>query len=146
METKAKLIYKTDRHNFPTKFPAHFYGMPDNTVYVIYSRPYKTDYSSGIEFFFGLCEEFFYNYQNGDLYEKNENKKRFIFFEEFIDKYGQKIKMIKVSRKCETYLQAESILDTLFMEQPKKNQFICTKPTKKSPKPSMKHTKPTKGK
>ena len=92
MERAAKLIHKTDMTYLPTAFPAHFYGMPDGKVYIVYSRFYEVKFGeTGVEFVFAEHKEFSYDY----LYEKiipcNSTNNKTAIFAETLDKPNPKI-------------------------------------------------------
>lgn len=114
MQNSPKLIYKSLKTNHPTEFPAFFYGMPDNHVYVIYSRPYNTPKGRlHHEYIIALLEDFSYDYDEEILIQIVKGEKKPLFLESFVDKYNQKMKVIKTFRKAEDIFS--SVLLTEFL-------------------------------
>lgn len=113
MRPTAKLIHKTDMTYLPTAFPAHYYGMPDGKVYLIFSRFYRVNYGepgNGIEFVFAEHNEFFYDYQNEKILSKNSLNQAPVW-EENVDKPYPKISIIKVDRNLNSYGEALVVLN-----------------------------------
>lgn len=122
MERAAKLIHKTDMTYLPTAFPAHFYGMPDGKVYIVYSRFYEVKFGeTGVEFVFAEHKEFSYDY----LYEKiipcNSTNNKTAIFAETLDKPNPKINIIKINRSLNSYGEALIFLNKMAskMEKPR---------------------------
>jgi hypothetical protein len=125
METKAKLICKVNKTIFlPETFPTYYCGMPNNKVYIIYSRPYKIPHGQfGIELVIAVLREFSYDYEKEQL--KNYDKKIVNMAEADLNGYNEKMRPIKVSRTHKTFKQAESLLNKLI-----KPKLVLTKPPK----------------
>ena len=64
METiYAMLIHKTNVHFLPTNLPAHFFGMPNGKVMIVYARFYDIKFGeTGVEYVIAEHKEFRFNY------------------------------------------------------------------------------------
>lgn len=112
MQNLAKLIHKTYASYLPTVFPAHYYGMPDGSIYVIFSRFYEIRFGgSGLEFVFAVHGEFKYDYENELVYPEEGFNHKTPAFAEQVDKPGSKIKIVKVCRGLNSYSDAISLLN-----------------------------------
>jgi len=108
----AKLIHKTYASYLPTAFPAHYYGMPNGQIYLIFSRFYEIKFGgSGLEFVFALHREFTYDYQNEVIIPIKKLKVKSPVFAEYIDKPNQKIDILKIKRGLNSYGEAYNILN-----------------------------------
>ena len=111
--TPPKLIYKSLERHKPTSFPAFFYGMPDNHVYVVYSKPYKTPSGRGKnEFIVGLLKEFSYDYKEELLFERRQGELKPLFLESFVDKYDPKLKIVKKSKKIKNIFTSDVLVES----------------------------------
>ncbi|MEN8117552.1 MAG: hypothetical protein ABFS16_11275 [Bacteroidota bacterium] len=107
MKSVAKLIHKTYMSYLPTAFPAHYYGMPDGKIYLVFSRFYEVDYGkTGLEFIFAEHKEFMYDYENDIIVNVDELTEKKPVFKETIDKPAPKIKIIKIKRNLNSYGEA----------------------------------------
>lgn len=96
MENKPKLIYKSVRTNLPTEFPAFFYGLPDQHVYVVYARPRKMPSGSiHYEYFVAVLEDFMFDYEEELLLHQESGVKKPLYLDSFVDEYNPKQKVIK---------------------------------------------------
>ena len=112
MKPLAKLIHKTYMSYLPTAFPAHFYGMPNGEVYLIYSRFYYVKFGeSGLEFVFAIHKEFSYDYEKEIIIPSNKIRIKSPVFAESIDKPDPKIKILKINRGINSYSEALSVLN-----------------------------------
>ena len=112
MESLAKLIHKTYMSYLPTAFPAHFYGMPNGKVYLIYSRFYDIKFGeSGLEFVFAIHKEFSYDYEKENILPSNKIRIKSPVFAELIDKPDPKIHILKINRNLNSYGEALSFLN-----------------------------------
>ncbi|MEZ5105858.1 MAG: hypothetical protein R2757_15260 [Draconibacterium sp.] len=108
----AKLIHKTYASYLPTAFPAHYYGMPNGQIYLIFSRFYEIKFGgSGLEFVFALHREFTYDYKNEVIIPTKKLKVKSPVFAESIDKPNQKIDILKIKRGLNSYGEAYNILN-----------------------------------
>jgi hypothetical protein len=143
-KVKPKLIYiaKGDEHYFPTPYPAYYYGMPDNKVYVIYSSHYEIPGGKvGSEFIIAELEEFSYNYEKETLLAYKDNDLWSLTVKEAVSGWTQKMEIIKTYKMGDTNLTpvtAEAILDKLFVEVTVQNSI------QKLKKPVLNRTKPQK--
>jgi hypothetical protein len=72
----------------------------DNHVYVVYSKPCTTPPERvRKEYVVALLEEFTYDYEEGLLIEHSKEGKRPFYLDSFVDRYDQKMKIIKTV-KC----------------------------------------------
>lgn len=114
MNRQAKIIYKTFRSHLPTNLPVNYYGFPNGKVYVVYSRFYEKKFDKqSLEFVFAHHEEFFYDYEGGNLILLENNEKLFPVMAEMIDKPDPKIRIRKVSRNLHSYSEAQIILNKM---------------------------------
>ncbi len=112
METFAKLIHKSYVTYLPTRLPVQFYGLPNGKVYVIYARFFEVGFEkSGIEYVFGIQEEFFYDYENEKLYQSNDNHKTKVIYLEDVDKPNPRIRIDKVHRGLNSFGEAFNLLN-----------------------------------
>jgi len=96
----------------PTAFPAHFYGMPNGKVYLIYSRFYDIKFGeSGLEFVFAIHQEFLYDYKKEKIIPNDKIKKTSPISAESIDKPYPKIKIININRDINSYGEALNFLN-----------------------------------
>jgi hypothetical protein len=121
-KSKPKLIYKAmgNEHYFPTPYPAYYYGIPDNKVYVIYASHYEISSGKvGSEFVIAELEEFSYNYEKEILLAYKDNDLWPLTMKEAVCGWTQKLKIIKTYKMGDANLSAviaEAILDKLFVE------------------------------
>jgi len=122
---EPRLIYKArgDEHYFPTPNPAYYYGMPDNKVYVIYSRHYEIPGGRvGSELVVAELEEFSYNYEKETLLAYKDNDLWPLTMKEAVCGWTQKMKIIKTYKMAETsltHITAKAIMDKFFMSKTK---------------------------
>jgi hypothetical protein len=87
--------------------------MPDNHVYVVYSKPYKTPTERvRHEYVVALLEEFSYDYKEGILIEHLRDIKKPLFLESFIDRYNQKMKIIKTVKKIKNIFNSDVLVES----------------------------------
>ena len=112
MKSFAKLIHKTCMSYLPTAFPAHFYGMPNGKVYLIYSRFYDVKFGmSGLEFVFAIHKEFSYDYEEEKILAADKIRNKSLIFSESVDKPDPKIQILKINRGLNSYGEALSFLN-----------------------------------
>jgi hypothetical protein len=108
----AKLIHKTYASYLPTAFPAHYYGMPNGQIYLVYSRFYEIKFGgSGLEFVFAVHREFMFDYENEIIIPSKKLKSHSPVFAESIDKPNQKIDVLKIKRGLNSYGEAYNLLN-----------------------------------
>ncbi|HSO89056.1 MAG TPA: hypothetical protein VLQ91_21065 [Draconibacterium sp.] len=113
MQTIAKLIHRTTASYLPTAFPAHYYGMPNGRIYIIYSRFYEIKFSgSGLEFVFAVHKEFKYDYENEIIIPKKKFNKKTPVFSELVDMPDSRINIIKICRGLNSYGEAFNLLNS----------------------------------
>ena len=124
-KSKPKLIYKAmgNEHYFPTPYPAYYYGMVDNKVYVIYSSHYEIPGGKvGSEFVIAELEEFSYNYEKETLLAYKDNDLWPLTMKEAVCGWTQKMKIIKTYKMAETSLTpvtAKAIMNKFFVSKTK---------------------------
>jgi hypothetical protein len=138
---KPKLIYvaRGDEHFFPTPYPAYYYGMPDNKVYVIYSNHYEIQSGKvGSEFIIAELEEFTYDFEKETLLAYKDNDLWSLTMKEAVCGWTQKMKIVKTYKMDDSNLtpvMAETILNKLFVEVTVQNSI------QKLKKPMLNRTK-----
>ncbi|WP_321346598.1 hypothetical protein [uncultured Draconibacterium sp.] len=112
MKALAKLIHQTPASYLPTAFPAHYYGMPNGKIYLVFSRFYEAAIgNSGIEFVFAEHIDYSYNYQTEEiiaLYNAQEQRK---VFAEQVDHPNLRFTIFTTKRNLQSYGQAEAFLN-----------------------------------
>ena len=91
---KAKLIHIAEHSWLPTIYPVYYYGMPNDTVYVIWVRPYtKPSGKTNLEVVVEQLENWEFNYEEVKLYDLSLMNKKDIatIGMEGIDRYNQKM-------------------------------------------------------
>jgi hypothetical protein len=123
---EPKLIYKakSGEHYFPTPYPAYYFGMPDNNVYVIYSIHYENPSGKvGFEFVIAVLEEFSYNYEKEAVLAYKDNDIWSLTMKEAVCGWTQKMKIIKTYKMAETRLTpvvtAKAIMNKFFVSKTK---------------------------
>lgn len=112
MQSIAKLIHRTYASYLPTAFPAHYYGMPNGKIYVVFSRFYEIKFGgSGLEFVFAIHKEFKYNYEKDIIIPKKKFNIKTPVFAELLDKPDLKINVVKVCRDLNSYGEAINLLN-----------------------------------
>lgn len=112
MQNLAKLIHKTYASYLPTAFPAHYYGMPNGRIYVIYSRFYEIRFGgSGLEFVFAVHKEFKYDYEKEIVMPRKKYNIKTPVFAEQVDKPDSKINIVKICRGLNSYGEAINLLN-----------------------------------
>jgi hypothetical protein len=117
MKTYAKLIHRSTLTYLPTKYPSHFYGLPDGKVYFIYARFYSINYdNSGLEYVMAVHKDFSYDYENerlflGDIKENNNH-----LYNEMVDKPDPNFTILNVYRNINSYSEAFGILNNYAMK------------------------------
>jgi len=107
MRPVAKLLHKTCTTYLPSASPAHFYGMPDGNIYVIFSRFYNLSFDrSGIEFLFAIHKEFSFDYENEKVLSMDRTSNPLPVFAETIDKPNPKIKIVETRRDLNSFGEA----------------------------------------
>ena len=114
MKTKAVLIYKSYMTYFPAALPVYIYGMPDSSIYIIYTRFYEKNLNnSGLEFVFAELEDFRIDFESGQLFLRKYIKISLSDFKEKIDKPDPRLRILKVLRNIESYAEAQTFLNKL---------------------------------
>ena len=114
MKTKAVLIYKSYMTYFPTALPVYIYGMPDSSIYIIYTRFYEKNLNnSGLEFVFAELEDFRIDFESGQLFLRKYIKISLSDFKEKIDKPDPRLRILKVLRNIESFSDAQAFINKL---------------------------------
>lgn len=132
MVSVAKLIHEASVSYLPTKFPVHYYGLPDGKVYLIFARFYNKGFGkSGIEFVFAQHKEFLFDYKNETVLPATNDFKRTKLFNESVDKPNPKIKIYKIYKKLNSFAEAKAKLNEEAKKIPvikKKNKVVKITP------------------
>uniref|UniRef100_UPI0032170CD7 hypothetical protein n=1 Tax=uncultured Draconibacterium sp. TaxID=1573823 RepID=UPI0032170CD7 len=112
MKTFAKLVHETYVSYLPTAFPAHYYGMPNGKIYVVFSRFYKTDYGkTGLEFVFAEHKDFMFDYETETIFPSSNTNKQTSVFAEQVDHPHCRYNIFSVSRELNSYGEARLFLN-----------------------------------
>ncbi len=121
MRPLAKLLHKTYASYLPTAFPAHYYGMPNGQIYLVFSRFYEIKFGgSGLEFVFAMHKEFSYDYENDKIIPTKNIKTHLPVFAESLDKPDEEISILKIRRGLNSYGEAFNVLN-----QEARNMLVC---------------------
>ncbi len=113
MKSVAKLIHRTYASYLPTAFPAHYYGMPNGKIYLVFSRFYEIAFGeTGLEFVFAEHADFSYDYDNDKIMRLDISKQKVPVFVEDVDYPGTKINILSVHRNLNSYGEAQRFLNT----------------------------------
>ncbi len=112
METKhAILILKTNINFLPTCLPAHFWGMPDGKVIIVYARFYDIKLGeTGVEYVFAEHKEFQFNYSEKKLIFLSSPSQEVQNYEA-VDKPDPVFVIKDVYRNINSFSEAHSILN-----------------------------------
>jgi hypothetical protein len=114
MKTKAVLIYKSYMTYFQSALPVYIYGMPDGSIYIIYTRFYEINFNNtGLEFVFAELEDFKIDFESGQLFLRKYIKISLNYFKEKIDQPEPRLRIIKAHRNMESYSEAQAYLNKL---------------------------------
>ncbi len=112
MKALAKLIHQTPASYLPTVFPAHYYGMPNGKIYLVFSRFYEMAFGqSGLEFVFAEHNDFSFDYDNNKILNKENDTHKVPVFVEDVDRPGTKIRILSVNRSLNSYGEAQIFLN-----------------------------------
>ncbi|HYQ59017.1 MAG TPA: hypothetical protein VEP89_16860 [Draconibacterium sp.] len=112
MKALAKLIHQTPASYLPTAFPAHYYGMPNGKIYLVFSRFYELAFEqSGLEFVFAEHQDYYYDYATGEVLPlRNSIGNRKIFAEQ-LDNPNTSYNIFATKRNLRSYGQAQEFLN-----------------------------------
>lgn len=112
MKTLAKLVHKTSASYLPTAFPAHYYGMPNGKIFLVFSRFYEIAFGkSGLEFVFAEHKDFSYDYEKETIMPARRKRKKSPVFAEQVDFPRAKINVLSISRELRSYGEAQVFLN-----------------------------------
>lgn len=112
MKSIAKLVYQTCATYLPTAFPAHYYGMPNGKIYLVFSRFYNLAFEkSGLEFVFAECKDFSFDYVNETIISCSVEHKQSPIFAENVDSPNSKFNILSVSRELKSYGEAQRFIN-----------------------------------
>ena len=112
MKPLAKLIHQTPASYLPTAFPAHYYGMPNGKIYLVFSRFYELAFGeSGLEFVFAEHRDYLYNYETDEIIPRRNRKSRLKVFTEEVDHPNLRINIFTTKRNLQSYGQAQAYLN-----------------------------------
>lgn len=111
MKALAKLIHKTHASYLPTAFPAHYYGMPNGKIYLVFSQFYEAAFGkTGLEFVFAEHKDYQFDYEKGIIIPCSK-KVNSPVFAEHVDRPRAKINVINTSRDMCSYGEAQGFLN-----------------------------------
>lgn len=114
MKTKAMLLYKSYMTYFPTSLPVYFYGMPDGSIYIVYTRFYEINFNNpGLEFVFAELDDFSIDFESGQIFLRKYIKISLAGFKEKIDQPDPRLRIFKVVRNIESYTEAQAFINNL---------------------------------
>lgn len=112
MKTFAKLVYRTYTSYLPTVFPAHYYGMPNGKIFLVFSRFYGAAFGkSGLEFVFAEHKDYSYDYKTETIIPAKRKRKNSRVFAEHVDYPRAKFNIFSISRKLKSYGEAQVFLN-----------------------------------
>ena len=112
MKTLAKLIHSTYASYLQTAFPAHYYGMPNGKIYLVFSRFYEVDFGeTGLEFVFAEHNDFLFDYENETIFPSGFKRKPTPIFSEQVDNPHCKYNIFKINRQLNSYGEAQMFLN-----------------------------------
>jgi hypothetical protein len=112
MKPVAKLIHKTYASYLPTGFPAHYYGMPNGKIFLVFSQFYEADFGkTGLEFIFAEHKDFTFDYDNELLISKRKKMRGLPVFAEHLDYPRAKYNILHVKRGLRSYAEAQHLLN-----------------------------------
>lgn len=112
MKPLAKLIHRTYASYLPTASPAHYYGMPNGKIYLVFTRFYDIAIgNSGVEFVFAEHKDFSYDYVNETILPRKQKKRKFPIFAEYVDTPETKINIFSIERNLNSYGEAQRFLN-----------------------------------
>ncbi len=112
MKPVAKIIHRTYVSYLPTAFPAHYYGMPNGKIFLVFSRFYEEELGkTGLEFVFAEHKDFYFDYKNDTILPASENSRQEPVFSEQVDYPMAKYHIFNISREFKSYGQAQIYLN-----------------------------------
>lgn len=112
MKPLAKLIHRTYASYLPTDFPAHYYGMPNGKIFLVFSRFYEVAFGQcGQEFIFAEHKDFSYDYENETVKPAQRKLKKSTVFAEQVDCPRAKINILSIKREVKSYGEAQIFLN-----------------------------------
>lgn len=112
MKPLAKLIHRTYVSYLPTEFPAHYYGMPNGKIFLVFSRFYEVAFgNSGLEFVFAEHKDFSYDYEKETIMPIRRKHLQSPVFAEHIDFPRANFNVFTISRKLNSYGEAQIFLN-----------------------------------
>ena len=111
MKPFAKLIHKTYASYLPTAFPAHYYGMPNGKIYLVFSRFFRaSEGRTGVEFVFAEHEDFLFDYEQEKVLTCSAEQHASVFAEN-VDRPRAKINVLSINREFNSYGEAQVFID-----------------------------------
>ena len=112
MKPIAKLIHRTYASYLPTAFPAHYYGMPNGKIFLVFSRFHEAAIGkSGLEFVFAEHKEFVYDYKNDTIVSTSKQLKQTPVFAEQVDYPQAKFNVFTINRDLNSYGEAQILIN-----------------------------------
>ncbi len=112
MKPIAKIIHRTYASYLPTAFPAHYYGMPNGKIFLVFSRFYEAAFGkSGLEFVFAEHKEFAYDYKNDAIVSTSQQTQQTPVFAEQVDYPCAKFNVFNINRDLNSYGEAQVFMN-----------------------------------
>jgi len=114
---KPILLYSAEKHSFPSEYPANFYGMTDNHVYILYKGSITKGDKVRNNCVLMRMEEFYYDYEKAKLFQLvNGEKIPVLSFASLADSTGAIVE-VEVFSTCSSVLIAELKLEAMVKAQ-----------------------------
>lgn len=111
MKPFAKLIHKTYASYLPTAFPAHYYGMPNGKIYLVFSRFYKSTFGkTDVEFVFAEHKDFYFDYDKEEVVTCTKQEICTVFAEN-VDQPRAQIDVLSINRDFNSYGEAQVFIN-----------------------------------
>ncbi len=120
MESNYRLLHKSNNTHLQTSLPVYFFGLPDNSIYLIYARIYEVNFNkSGLEFVFALLEEYNYDFDNNQIITGEYDKIDLTRFRKSVESREPQIKIIKSYRNIRSFVDAQKFLGRKYRKMTK---------------------------
>jgi hypothetical protein len=112
MESNYRLLHKSDNTHLQTSLPVYFYGLPDSKIYLIYARFYEINFNkSGLEFVFAVLDDFYYDFELGQVITKDFKEINLSSFSGEVEKKEPQIRILKSYRNIKSFGEARQFLN-----------------------------------
>ncbi len=113
MESNYKLLHKSYNTHLRTSLPVYFYGLPNGAIYLVYARFYEISFNNpGLEFVFAVLKNYHYDFESGQVADKNYDELSLAYFSNNIEANEFDIKIIKAYRNIYSFREAIQFLSS----------------------------------